>query len=58
MSDRIIVLSNRPAYVKRIEKIDFEIPNRDPLNCRESPKFSKYFDLLWKELEIKDEQKE
>ena len=58
MSDRIIVLSNRPAYVKRIEKIDFGIPNRDPLNCRESPKFSKYFDLLWKELEIKDEQKE
>jgi ABC transporter related protein len=58
MSDRIIVLSNRPAYVKRIKKIDFEIPNRDPLNCRESSKFSKYFDLLWKELEIKDEQKE
>ena len=55
MSDRIIVLTKRPATVKRIHDIDFEMDNRTPLNCRESPKFSKYFNLLWKELN--DEKK-
>lgn len=51
MSDRIIVLTKRPATVKNIHEIKFNIENRTPLNCRESPKFSKYFNLLWKELE-------
>ena len=55
MSDRIIVLTKRPATVKCIHDIDFEMDNRTPLNCRESPKFSKYFNLLWKELN--DEKK-
>ena len=50
MSDRVIVLTERPATVKDIHTIDFEMENRTPLNCRESPKFSKYFNLLWKEL--------
>ena len=50
MSDRVIVLSNRPAVVKEIHTIDFEMENRTPLNCRESPKFSKYFDTIWKGL--------
>ena len=50
MSDRVIVLSQRPAKIKNIHNIEFDIPNRTPLNCRESPKFSKYFDTLWKEL--------
>lgn len=51
MSDRVIVLSKRPASVKKIYDIDFEMENRTPLNCRENPKFSKYFNLMWKELE-------
>ena len=51
MSDRVIVLSQRPATVKNIHNINFEIKNRTPLNCRENPKFSKYFNLMWKELE-------
>lgn len=52
MSDRVIVLSSRPGTVKNIHKIDFEIENRNPINCRESPKFSKYFNVLWKELGV------
>lgn len=52
MSDRVIVLTVRPASIKNIHKIDFEMDNRDPLNCRKSPKFSKYFDCLWKELDV------
>ena len=50
MSDRVFVLSKRPGTIKDIHKIDFEIENRNPINCRESPKFSKYFNILWKEL--------
>lgn len=50
MSDRILVLSNRPGTIKDIHKIDFETKNRTPLNTRENPKFSQYFNVLWKEL--------
>ena len=50
MSDRVVVLTKRPGTVKDIHKIDFEIEDRNPINCRESPKFSKYFNTLWKEL--------
>lgn len=52
MSDRVIILSNRPAVVKEVHEINFEMENRTPLNCRESSKFSKYFDLLWKGLDV------
>lgn len=52
MSDRVIVLTKRPAIVKNIHTIDFELENRNPINCRESPKFSKYFDTIWKELDV------
>ena len=52
MSDRVIVLTKRPATIKTIHTIDFEMDNRTPLTCRESPKFSRYFDTLWKELDV------
>lgn len=52
MSDRVVVLSPRPTTVNQIHTIDFEMKNRDPLNCRKSPKFSQYFDCLWKELDV------
>ena len=54
MSDRVIVLSHRPAIVKKIYDIDFEMEDRTPLNCREKPKFRKYFNLMWKEMEDKE----
>ena len=56
MADRVIVLSQRPAKIQNIHTIDFEMENRTPINCRNSPKFSKYFNDLWKELEVKDEE--
>ncbi len=52
MADQVVVLSHRPTTVKQVCKVDFEVEKRDPLNCRKSPKFSEYFDLLWKELEV------
>lgn len=50
MSDKIIVLSKRPAILKNVHDITFNIKNRTPLNCREDTNFSKYFDIIWKEL--------
>lgn len=52
MADRVLVLSKRPGTIKDIHKINFEIKDRTPINCRQSPKFSKYFDTLWKELGV------
>lgn len=52
MADRVLVLSKRPGTVKDIHKIDFEMENRNPINCRENPKFSRYFNTLWKELGV------
>lgn len=52
LSDRVVVLSRRPAKIKNIHEIKFDMENRTPINCRERPEFSKYFDLLWKELDI------
>lgn len=52
MSDRVLVLSKRPGTIKDIHKINFDIENRTPINCRESSKFSQYFNTLWKELGV------
>lgn len=52
MSDRVLVLSKRPGTIIDIHKIEFDIDNRNPINCRESPKFSNYFNTLWKELGV------
>ena len=52
MSDRVLVLSKRPGTIKDIHKIDFEIENKTPINCRENAKFSGYFNTLWKELGV------
>ncbi|MEG2310677.1 MAG: ABC transporter ATP-binding protein [Clostridia bacterium] len=54
MSDKVILLSNRPSHVKKVYDIKFDMNNRDPMSCRENPKFSKYYDTLWKELDIND----
>lgn len=56
MSDRVIVLSKRPATVKNIHDINFNIENKTPLNCRENPKFSEYFNFMWEELQEYEEK--
>lgn len=52
MADRVMVLTKRPGKIKSIHNIEFNIPNRTPLNCREMPYFSEYFNTLWKELGV------
>lgn len=48
MSDIIIVLSDRPAHVKSIYRPNLK--GELPINKRESPEFSYYFEKLYKEL--------
>lgn len=48
MSDRIIILSSRPGKVKKIIKLNFK--NLSPFERRKRPEFSKYFDMVWREL--------
>ena len=52
MSDKVIVLTKRPAKVKKIYSIDFNLADRTPMEFLKSPKFSQYFDTLWKELDV------
>lgn len=52
MADKIVVLTKRPGKIKNIYEINFDIENRNPINCRNSSKFSEYFDTLWKELDV------
>lgn len=51
LSDRIIVLSKRPAAVKSIHDLE-ELKGMSPMQRRDHPAFRKYFNLIWKELDI------
>lgn len=55
MSDRVLVLTERPGTIKNVHSINFEMDNRTPINCRQNPKFSTYFNTLWKELKVVNE---
>lgn len=51
MADRVIVLSSRPATVKREYKI--EMTNKgSPIDNRKCTEFSKYYDMIWKDIDI------
>lgn len=51
MSDRIIVLSKRPSTVKRI--YDIKLTNKTtPINNRKCLEFSKYYDEIWRDLDV------
>lgn len=49
MSDRIVILSNRPATIKNILDIDLK-KFGTPLDRRESPKSHEYFETIWSDL--------
>lgn len=51
LSDRIVVLTKRPAKVKNIYKID--LTNKStPINNRKAPEFSEYYDKIWRDLDV------
>lgn len=50
ISDRVIILSERPASIARIVPIAFALEKDTPLNRRNAPEFKNYFNEIWKEL--------
>lgn len=50
LSDRIVVLSNRPATVKAVYDLA-ELRQLPPLERRDHPAFRHYFNAIWKELD-------
>ena len=48
MSDKVIVVSSRPATVKHVQMLNLN--GETPLSRREDPTFGSYFDLIWKKL--------
>ena len=50
MADKVIVLSKRPASIKKIFEIN--LTNKDnPINNRKTPEFATLYDLIWKEID-------
>ena len=53
MSDRIIVVSGRPAQVKNVYDIALTIAaERTPLNARDAAEFRTYCKSIWEDLDI------
>jgi NitT/TauT family transport system ATP-binding protein len=51
LSDRIIVLSRRPAGVKVIHNLE-ELTEIPPMQRRDHPAFRTYFNTIWEELDV------
>ncbi len=53
MSDRVIVLSGRPALVKKVYAIALTLDGeRTPMNARDAPEFRTYCRSIWEDLDI------
>ena len=50
LADRVIVLSARPATVKTIIPLTFDLNDDTPMHRRNTSEFKTYFNLIWKEL--------
>ena len=51
MSDRVIVLSSRPGTVRGIHELP-ELYGMPPVARRDHPRFHRYFNDIWKELDL------
>lgn len=54
LSDRVIVLTGRPAKVKQIVGINLRTGARDPVAARKSSQFREYFAKVWDEIMLSD----
>lgn len=54
LGDRIIVLTERPASIKRTIPLTFTLEEDTPLHRRNAPEFKNYFNAVWKELNEHD----
>ncbi len=51
MADRVIVLTKRPAVVKKIYEIKLT-DKSSPINNRKTKEFSDYYDKIWRDLDV------
>ena len=51
MADRVIVLTNRPAKVKKIYNIEMK-DKSSPINNRKCPEFNIYYNQIWKDIDL------
>lgn len=52
MSDRVLVLSERPGTVKNSHEINLSCEENNPISRRQAPEFRQYFNAIWEELDI------
>jgi len=50
MADKVIILSKRPAIVKKIINLEWD-KNLSPIEKRKDIKFNEYYDMIWKEID-------
>ena len=55
VADRVILLSSRPAAVRKEYAVDFD-KDLSPLKRREDPRFRDWFELLWRDLNDENER--
>lgn len=51
ISDRIIVLTKRPATVKKIYNIEYE-NRKTPIENRRAKEFNTYYEQIWRDLDV------
>ncbi|MGI6068963.1 MAG: ATP-binding cassette domain-containing protein, partial [Blautia sp.] len=54
MASRVLVLTKRPASIKKALTIEFTPAVNSPLEARNAPEFKNYFNQIWKELNDDD----
>ncbi|NLJ41200.1 MAG: ABC transporter ATP-binding protein [Clostridiales bacterium] len=52
MSDKVLVLSQRPATIKNIHVIRLTSEEDRPISRRQAPEFREYFNTVWRELDV------
>ena len=51
MADKILVLSKRPATIKKVYEINLQSKST-PINNRKDSMFNNYYDLIWRDLDV------
>ncbi|MBR5266059.1 MAG: ABC transporter ATP-binding protein [Clostridia bacterium] len=52
MSERVLVLSNRPATIKNIHKLTFPHDCDTPMKRRDDNAFKEYFNRVWRDIDV------
>lgn len=57
VAERVIILTARPATVKRVVPIKLTLSEKTTLSARSAPEFKDYFNYIWKELGAYEESR-